>query len=148
MYVIAAFFTGLTLVLAYVFFLAVPGEVGASGLRGKLAILALTGTCALAASRAIFAERKYEADEAQRSADDEQRTRREQRAFAKARRGLEAEPPPAKPLPQPPRIGADPFREPPARAPIVVERPSTGSTAVPRAEPTPEARVDPPKLLG
>ena len=46
--------------------------------------------------------------------------------------------PPSPPAPAPrevaPRIGDDPFRNPPAAPPIVVERPQAAPAAVPRAE--------------
>jgi len=54
-------------------------------------------------------------------------------------------PRPSGPLPPPPRLGNDPFREPPAPAPIVVQRPPTAPAAAPMA-----AAADPddkPKLL-
>lgn len=56
-----------------------------------------------------------------------------------------ARPAPSAPLPPAPRLGDDPFRDPPAPAPIVVQRPPTAPAAVPIA-----ASGDPddkPKLL-
>ena len=54
-------------------------------------------------------------------------------------------PSPSAPLPPPPRLGDDPFRDPPAPAPIIVQRPPTAPSAAPIA-----ASGDPddkPKLL-
>ena len=54
-------------------------------------------------------------------------------------------PRPTAPLPPPPRLGDDPFRDPPAPSPIVVQRPPTAPAAAPIA-----ASGDPddkPKLL-
>ncbi len=53
-------------------------------------------------------------------------------------------PRPSAPLPTPPRLGDDPFREPPAPPPIVVQRPPTAPSAVPVVPGDPD---DKPKLL-
>jgi hypothetical protein len=51
---------------------------------------------------------------------------------------------PSVPLPPPPRIGDDPFRDPPAAPPIVVHRPPTAPTEAPIVPGDPS---DKPKLL-
>ena len=53
-------------------------------------------------------------------------------------------PPPVAPPSAPPRLGDDPFRDPPAPAPIVVQRPPTAPAAAPLAA---AANPDKPKLL-
>jgi hypothetical protein len=54
--------------------------------------------------------------------------------------------PPSASLPPPPRIGDDPFRNPPAPAPIVVHRPPTAPAAPPMAAASGDPD-DKPKLL-
>jgi hypothetical protein len=53
-------------------------------------------------------------------------------------------PRPSAPLPTPPRLGDDPFRDPPAPPPIVVHRPPTAPVAVKVVPGDPD---DKPKLL-
>jgi hypothetical protein len=53
-------------------------------------------------------------------------------------------PRPSVPLPKPPRLGDDPFRDPPAAPPIIVHRPPTAPAAVPIVPGDPD---DKPKLL-
>lgn len=53
-------------------------------------------------------------------------------------------PRPSAPLPSPPRLGDDPFRDPPAAPPIIVHRPPTAPAAAPIVPGDPD---DKPKLL-